>query len=156
MNNPDYRQRIAVPRTSREVYQCLTSRLPEWWTDDVQGASEQPGDTFTVRFGTSHKTMRVAETVPDQEVVWYCTDAFIDAPDLLNKHEWTGTRIVWRIVPDATATSLTLLHEGLTPAVACYQVCEKGWNYFLTESLYLLLTTNAGQPYRNRTAETLR
>jgi hypothetical protein len=156
MFNPDYQLRISVPRTSREVYQCLTSRLREWWTDDVQGASGQPGDAFTVRFGNSRKTMRIAEMIPDQTIVWHCTDAFIEAPGLQNKHEWIGTRIIWRIVPDGKATTLTLLHEGLNPAIECYQVCEKGWTHFLTGSLYNLLTISEGQPYQNRIADPTR
>ena len=41
-----------------------------------------------------------------------------------------------------------MTHAGLIPDVACYDVCRKGWDFCITESLQKLLTENQGLPDR--------
>jgi len=45
-----------------------------------------------------------------------------------------------------TAGRVRMTHEGLKPQVECYESCEKGWNFFVTDSLLKLMTTGAGLP----------
>jgi hypothetical protein len=49
-------------------------------------------------------------------------------------------------MPRTKATELTFTHIGLTPQVECFDQCEKGWDYFIGESLYKLITEGAGLP----------
>lgn len=103
-------------------------------------------DEFTVRFGSSHKTMLVVGVIQDIRVVWECLDAVIDLPELDNKSEWEGTRMGWTIDEEDSYTNLTLMHVGLTPELECYKLCEQGWNTYI-QSLKLYLETGNGNPY---------
>jgi hypothetical protein len=37
-----------------------------------------------------------------------------------------------------------MTHAGLVPGVECYGNCEKGWDFYVGESLLRLLTENTG------------
>lgn len=130
----NYKYSIRISKDARKVFQSLTKHIPDWWTEDFTGSSRSIHDKFTVRFGPTFKTMKVVELFPGQKVVWECTDTLIDIPELPRNTEWQGTRIVWDIEKEVEYTKLTLTHIGLTPKVACYEICEKGWESFM-ESL---------------------
>lgn len=55
--------------------------------------------------------------------------------ELKNKDEWKGTKIIWDISSRDAPTTLTVTYQGLSSDIECYEVCEKGWTQFLTESL---------------------
>lgn len=79
-----------------------------------EGTAEQPGQTFTIRFGSQvFKTMLVEELVSGKKVVWRVIDALIDLPDLANKTEWINTHMIWDISGTANGTVLQLTHVGL-------------------------------------------
>lgn len=135
--------------TAREVFESFKLRIADWWTLIVEGASQKTNGKFTVRFGNTYKTMLVEEAIPGKQVVWKCIDALIDISEQKNKREWIGTKIVWDIQSESNRTKITLTHIGLTTDFECYDVCEKGWTFFFTESLYKILTTNQGLPYKH-------
>lgn len=94
--------------------------------------------------------MLVDEIIPNKKLVWQCIDSYIDIQEFNNKSEWKGTKIAWEIIPEKTTITLSLTHIGLTLDFECYTECEKGWTFFLTESLYNLLTVNKGLPYTSK------
>ncbi|HZS51979.1 MAG TPA: hypothetical protein VFA54_14025 [Bryobacterales bacterium] len=54
--------------------------------------------------------------------------------------------IVWEVLPDNGATQVKMTHVGLVPGAACYGTCEKGWNFYVGESLLKLPAENKGLP----------
>lgn len=147
LERKDFQHSMIVKATEKEVFESLTQRIPEWWTEDFEGASNHLNDKFTVRFGYTFKTMLVEEMTPNTKVVWRVVDSYIDIQEFKTKNEWNGTRIIWDILPDKGVTKIALTHAGLTSSVECFEICEKGWMSF-TNSLVQLLTAEKGFPFR--------
>jgi len=142
---------LLVPGSEKKIYDSLTAKIDEWWTEDFAGPATNITNKFTVRFGETVKTFQVEELSSNKKIVWSCVDSYINVPDLKNKSEWTGTRIAWEIFPENEHTKLVLTHFGLTPALECYEICEKGWAQYL-DSLKKLVTEGKGVPQRKLTA----
>jgi hypothetical protein len=144
---PGYACSFTLKAPGKEIFNCITSRLSDWWTTDIEGSTKKSGDIFTVHFGTTYKTMKVTDLIPHETIVWKCLDSHIDLARLKDKNEWKGTKIVWEIYTESDSTKITMTHVGLNPDIECFDECQKGWEFFLHESLYKLLTTGKGQPY---------
>lgn len=143
MENQNYHRVITSALTAKETFDSINN-LPLWWTEDFDGTAQTQGDTFTVRFGDIFKTFMVTESIPGQKIVWQVTDCYM--PWLSNKHEWTGTNIIWEISTVNNTIQVKMTHIGLVPEVECYSDCEKGWNYYLNESLAKLLNGEKAKP----------
>ncbi len=143
----DFQYSMVVKATDSAVFESLTQQIPQWWTEDFEGASNRLNAKFTIRFGNTFKTMLVEEITPNTKIAWRVVDSYLDIQEFKNKNEWNGTRIIWDIFPDNGNTKIVLTHIGLTPAVECFDVCEKGWAGF-TESLSQFLTTKKGMPFK--------
>jgi hypothetical protein len=130
------------------IYEALTQGISSWWTNQFQGSAMRVNDEFSVRFDGTAKRFKVTELTPDKKVVWTCLEAHIDYAGLKNKGEWVGTRMIWEIQPEGDRTGLTLIHEGLTRELECYEICEQGWQYFVLQSLQPLLAGKEAQPHR--------
>ncbi len=61
-----------------------------------------------------------------------------------DRDEWTGTRVIFDITADGDATTLHFTHEGLLPAVECYDACSDGWSRCM-RSLEQLIVTGRSQ-----------
>ena len=119
-------------------------RVAEWWTASVTGNSSREGDSFKLLWGDTFVDFTVAEVIPAEKIVWQVTDcnlAFIS-----DKKEWKGTQVVFEISSSGDSTTVTMTHIGLMPHVECYETCNKGWNFYITESLQNLLRENVGFP----------
>lgn len=142
----DYQKSITVNKPLREVYAAITEHISDWWSDDLTGAAISAGDSFTISFGETRKTMNIVEAIPNKQVVWKCVKAYIDLPSLNNKAEWVGTKLIWTLSAADQGATLTFLHEGLNQNFECYNVCEAGWDTFLV-SLQTYLATGKGMPF---------
>ena len=119
--------------------------LKEWWAKNIDGNTVNLNDVFTVNFnGGTFVTFKVTESIPGEKIVWLVTDCHL--PWLKDKTEWNGTSVVFEISPSAEGTQVTMTHVGLVPEIECYAGCEAGWNKYFKESLFKLLTENAGIP----------
>ena len=96
--------------------------------------------------------MTVSEAFPNRSVVWKVAEAHHDLEGIRKKDEWKGTIIKWEIVADETGSNVTFTHQGLVPALECYDICEAGWDYFLG-SLKNYLETGKGNPYKEAITE---
>jgi len=150
MNATNYQHRFTVQATPEQVYEAIT-RISDWWTINLEGTAKSVGDEFTVRFDDPapgqlvHLTkQRVTEAVPGKRIVWLVTESKL--PWLKDQQEWKGTEIVFDIATTVEGTQLTFTHIGLTPQVECFDQCEKGWDYFIGESLVKLITEGTGLP----------
>jgi hypothetical protein len=143
-----FKTTLTLQAEEKKVYDGLTKSISEWWSEMFEGAAEQPGQTFTIRFGSQvFKTMLVEELVSGKKVVWHVVDALIDLPDLANKTEWINTYMIWDISGTANGTVLQLTHVGLNLDMECYHVCVAGWQSFLY-SFEKFVTTGVGTPFR--------
>ena len=143
----DYQTSITVHQIAEEIYSALTNHINAWWSNDFSGASAKKDDRYKIAFGTTRKTFKIEEAVPNQRVTWLCLEAYIDMESLKRKDEWVGTKIIWTIETAANNTTLTMLHQGLNKTIECYDACEPAWDYFMS-SLKAFLTTGSGTPYR--------
>ena len=150
----DYQKRIVVQKPANQVYAAITEHISDWWTNDLSGSASQKGDSFKIAFGGTRKTMEISEILPNQKVVWTCTQAYIDMDSLENKSEWLGTKIIWELSTEGQTTTLEFLHQGLNKDLQCYNVCQDGWNTFLG-SLESYLKTGQGKPFLKRTIKTV-
>lgn len=135
-------------RPPAAVYAALTTPdgLRGWWTQDCDVAAEV-GGTIHLRFGHTHKDMRIERLDPGREVRWQCTGAHIAVAQISRKDEWVGTRIAFHLAPEGKGrTRMEFEHVGLVPAFECYSLCSDGWRYFLG-SLQQFVETGRGSPY---------
>ncbi len=142
----DYQKSLTINKPIGEVYAAITEHISDWWSNDLTGATARTGDSFTISFGKTRKTIDIVEATPNEQVVWTCVKAYIDMASLANKAEWVGTKQIWTLSAADQGTTLAFLHEGLNQSVECYEVCEAGWDTFLA-SLQAYLTTGKGSPF---------
>jgi uncharacterized protein YndB with AHSA1/START domain len=142
----DYQKTITVNKPVSEVYTAITEHISEWWSNDLTGSATNAGDSFIIAFGETRKTMVIEEAIPNKRVVWKCIKAHIAMPLLKNKAEWVDTKMIWTFVNADQATTLHFLHEGLNQSFECYDICEAGWDEFLS-SLKTYLATGKGMPF---------
>ncbi|MGE5180716.1 MAG: SRPBCC family protein [Acidobacteriota bacterium] len=134
---------IKVPQSPAHVFRAIND-VRAWWTGNIDGRTDAPGEEFTYRYAKVHRTtQKITEWVPDARVVWHVTDSFIDFPDA---SEWTGTDIVFEIARQGDETEVRFTHQGLVPDCDCYEACRKGWTFYIEGSLRKLITTGTGDP----------
>jgi len=147
----DYQKSITINKPVYEVYAAITEQIANWWSDDLTGTTIHTGDEYAIAFGKTKKTFSIIEAIPYERVVWQCDKAYIDMDSLKNKAEWMGTKLIWTLSATSQDTTLNFLHQGLNKNFECYNVCEAGWDYFIS-SLHTFLTTGNGTPHRKQQA----
>jgi len=147
MSEQSYSKDFLVSAKPKLVYKALTKEIDKWWTE-LSNKALQVGDKLTVQFEkTTTWVMTVSEAVMNQSLVWQVTEANHDLENISTKDEWKGTTIKWQIEENETGSKVSFTHEGLVPALECYDICEGGWVYFL-ESLKNYLDTGKGNPHK--------
>lgn len=139
-----YSTSYTVEQSPHEIFAAILD-VGAWWTGQVEGRADELGDEFTYRHPPQHYSLqRVVELEPGRRVVWRVTDshlAFISEP-----REWTGSEIVFDIVPAAGGTELRFTHVGLVPDVECFGACSTAWLHYVNGSLRSLITKGEGLP----------
>jgi hypothetical protein len=69
----DYQRSIQADISPAEALSRI-SRVSDWWTKNVTGRSQNPGDAFTVRWGETFVDFKILEVIPGKRVVWHVTD----------------------------------------------------------------------------------
>jgi hypothetical protein len=133
MTNKNYHRTITVNASAEEAMKKI-SQIDLWWRKDFSDRAEKLHDTFTVPFGApSFVDFVISEMIPNKKVVWSVTDCYL--PWFNDKKEWNNTEVVFEFSEDSDKTTIDFTHVGLVPEVECYEVCEKGWDGHITESL---------------------
>jgi len=143
METKNYTGRIEAAITAEAAFEGI-NRVCDWWTANLEGSSERLSDVFITHFRDTFTTMKITESVPGKKITWLVTDCYLAW--LKDKHEWTGTEIKIEISSTGSSTAIDMTHVGLVPEVECYNDCEKGWNFYIKESLRKLLTEGTGRP----------
>jgi|SRR5688572_19481727 len=144
MKVQDYTTSIIVDGPAQEAFNNINN-VTKWWTENLEGSSEKPGDEFTVRFGDVHvSTQKLIEVIPCKKVVWLVTNSQLNF--IKDKREWTGTKISFEIVEKDNKTAIRFTHHGLVPEVECFDACSNAWGDYINNSLRNLVNTGNGQP----------
>lgn len=144
MKSSDYTTSIIVKASAKEAYEGIMN-VTKWWTENVEGRSQELEDEFIVRFGDVHvSTQRISELVPDKKIVWLVTKSQLSFTK--DRHEWTGTTISFDITEKNKGTQILFTHFGLNTSVECHNDCSTAWNEYIHGSLKLLLDTGKGIP----------
>jgi len=143
MKTVNYHTSITAQVGVREAIEKI-NRLPAWWTRDFEGSAQKLDDVFTLRFGDTWVTCRVVDAVADKRLEWEITDCHL--PWLADKTEWKNTNLIWEFSAGQDSTQVDFTHVGLIPEVECYDTCVEGWDFYIKESLFKLLTQNQGLP----------
>ena len=143
MKNQDYTTTINANVTAEEALISISS-VSKWWAKKFEGSAQKVGDTFTVRFGETFVTFKIAESIAGMKTVWLVTDCNLHWLD--DKTEWMGTKVVWDVTTKKDSRQVTMTHVGLVPGMECYDNCENGWNGHVQQSLLHLMTEGTGFP----------
>lgn len=139
----DYHASITVPGT-RELAVETISQVSSWWTENITGNSKNLNDVFEVRFGDTFSRFQITEQLPGKKVRWHVLDCNLHW--MKNKKEWKDTEILWEISSVGDFARIDMTHIGLVPGIECFEDCNKGWNHYVKQSLYKLLTEGKGEP----------
>lgn len=139
-----YSTSYLVEQSPDEVFAAILD-VGAWWTGQIEGRADELGAEFDYRHLPQHYSrQRVVEFEPGARVVWQVTDSHLAG--ISEPSEWTGSRIVFDIVPASGGTELRFTHVGLLPDVECYGACSTAWLHYINGSLHSLITTGAGLP----------
>jgi hypothetical protein len=142
MTGQSFTATFSVDQRPEEVFKAITN-VRGWWTGDIAGSTDQPGDEFTYRYQDLHYSkQKITELVSGQKVVWRVLDAHLTFTE--DPSEWTGTEITFEVAPKGRQTEVRFAHLGLTPEFECFDACSNGWGFFINGSLRRLITTGEG------------
>lgn len=147
MESSDYCRDIVVSCSAYAAYRAVTCEYDKWWTPDA-GSVFSVGDTIKFVFDSTYWLMRANALAPDY-IELECIEACHVHPGLPEsiRKEWEGTKLKWKIQEQNGRTKITLKHEGLVPALECFEICKQGWDFFFVSSLEKYLTAGRGLPY---------
>jgi hypothetical protein len=135
---------LTVDQSPEEVYAAIAN-VRGWWSEGIEGRATRIGDEFTFRHKDVHRsTHRVTLADPGKLMLWHTTDSNLSFTD--EPREWVGTDVRFEIERKGDRTELRFTHVGLTPDLACFEACSKGWGFYVATSLFELITTGKGQP----------
>ena len=144
MQNKSFNTTFLVDQTPNEVFKAVNN-VRGWWSEELEGNSENLDDEFTYRHGDIHYSKhKLIEVIPDEKVVWLTLDSKLTFVEKQN--EWNNTKVIFEISKQNDKTRLHIIHEGLVPDFQCFENCTKGWTYYLENSLLPLITTGKGNP----------
>jgi hypothetical protein len=143
MEQQNYHISISA-KTAVENAVAAINNVAAWWGNDVDGTAQNLHDHFTIHFGETWGEFEVTEIDPGKKTVWLVLDCNLHW--LRDTKEWKGYTLVWEMSAQNEQVTINFTQVGLVPAVECYADCEKGWNFYVGESLLQLIKTGEGKP----------
>ncbi|HVZ97858.1 MAG TPA: SRPBCC family protein [Chitinophagaceae bacterium] len=106
----NYTVSIALTKSPGDVFNHIIHDVSKWWPEDFEGESAKLNDEFVFTSGDSHYSKnKVTELVPDKKVVWLVTDSIRRT----DNYVWTGTKMIFELVPDGDNTLLKFTYDGV-------------------------------------------
>lgn len=144
MSKQDYSTTILVDQSPKEVYNAINN-VRGWWSEEIEGPTDELNKEWFYHYKDIHLCkIKVVEMIPNKKVVWEVLDNSFNFIE--DKKEWVGNRIVFDIFREGDKTKVTFTQKGLTTFYECFEVCRDGWNNYINNSLYKLITTGEGEP----------
>jgi len=148
MKQQHYHCSLTAHITPKAAFQHIT-HVSEWWSEHIEGNSEKLNDAFTIHFAFGDSfDIKIVEVVPDKKIMWLVTDCNLTW--VKDNKEWKGTKICFEIFTKNNSTHINFTHIGLVPEIECYNGCVNGWNQYIKDSLFKLLTKGKGEPDRKK------
>lgn len=146
--NKSYTATIEFVKSPEDVFKLINS-IPKWWIriadgryTEFEGQSANLNDEFVLRHGENHYSkQKLIEIIPDKKIVWFVTDSKLNWIEN-DKHEWTGTKMIFEISSQGDKTVLNFTHQGLVPEKECYRHSVQFWNMILKEWLFNFIADN--------------
>lgn len=145
----DFTATLLVDKSPEEVFNAVNN-VRNWWSgfysEEIKGDTEKLNDEFTFRAGggAHYSKQKLVEVIPNKKVVWLVTESELSF--LKKRNEWTGTKVIFEISEKDAKTQLRFTHEGLVPAIECYDSCSPAWSKYIKDKLLPLITLGDGQP----------
>ena len=141
MGSNSYATTIEVAQSPKNVFQHIND-VAKWWNNNLEGSSTKLNDEFIVSHdGLHYSKQKLVEFIPDRKIVWLVTDSLLSWLER-DKHEWTGTKMIFEITPSGDKTTLHFTHEGIVPEVECYNLCVQGWDLMIKGRLFRFIEKN--------------
>lgn len=138
-----YAKEFFVAKDPETVHHAIAVETHKWWTSKV----DENNDLLYLRFGDTYKIIKRKELIAATIILdWEVLDAFIASETISQKNEWKGTIIKWKINKSEEGSIISFTHLGLIPDFECYEMCVKGWDFYL-DSLIQYLETGEGNPF---------
>ena len=108
-----YSVAIEVAKPAAVIFNHLTHDVSKFWPEEFSGQSSQPDDVFEFRSGNDHYSKnKVIELVPGKKITWLVTDSIRKK----DNYSWTGTRMIFELVPVRDNTRIEFTYDGPVPA----------------------------------------
>lgn len=149
MTRKSYERTIRTTASNADVHAALTTGIARWWTSDA-GTFEKPGDVAKFGFNGRRGYWAFRATALEADrVELECIEALHihEGHSREIETEWLGTRAIWTMRETDEGTEIHFLHDGLTPDLLCFDICEVGWDMFFVDSLQAYLDTGTGKPH---------
>jgi len=144
MKNPSFTTTFSVDQSPEEAFKAI-NHVRGWWSEEIEGSTDTPGDEFTYRYKDVHYCkLKVVEVIADKKVIWLVLDNRFNFTE--DESEWTGTKITFEVSRKGDTTEVHFSHLGLVPEYECYGVCSNAWGSYINGSLRSLITTGKGRP----------
>ena len=144
MSNQNFTAAFTVDQSPEQAFAAIND-VRAWWSGDIEGETDKPGEEFVYRYGDVHYSkQRITESVPGRKVAWLVLDSHLNFTR--DKAEWNGTKVTFDIAKAGDKTEVRFTHVGLVPDFECFDGCSNAWGYYINGSLRNLIATGAGQP----------
>lgn len=149
----DYHASFEVKVSPQKAFDAIC-QVGSWWTKNVEGPTKRKNDVFTVTFGETFSRFQIIEMKPAKKIIWLVLDCNLHW--MKDKLEWKDTQIEWVISSHGESTQVRMTHVGLRPGIECFEDCTLGWNHYVMQSLFKLITEGKGEPdHKNHSAVSL-
>ena len=144
MSSQNFSVTYSVDQTPEQAFAAINN-VRGWWTGEIEGDTTKLGAEWTYRYKDIHYSKQcITELVPGRKVVWHVIDSNLGFAT--NPSEWTGSDIVFEILPKDGKTEVRFTHVGLVPEFECYGSCSNAWGILVNGNLRQLIATGKKQP----------
>ncbi|MBT2968437.1 MAG: SRPBCC domain-containing protein [Candidatus Thiodiazotropha sp. (ex Ctena orbiculata)] len=142
----DYRSSICCSVSADRAYRAITQEMSAWWTP-MSNRFSNIGDRAKTDFGGPSYWVFEAVTLNSPHVIeLLCCESNMVSDSLADPEEWLGTILKFEITEQDEVCTVALTHIGLTPEMACYEICKTGWDHYIAGSLKQHLDGLGGRP----------
>ncbi|MBL7922091.1 MAG: SRPBCC domain-containing protein [Bacteroidia bacterium] len=136
MSKKDFTYSFESSKPTETIFETLLD-VKKWWfgfyEERITGKSKKVNDEFNFKAGGGmhDTTQKLVELIPDKKITWLVTASnltFLKKPS-----EWLNTKFYFELAKAGSKTKIIFTHQGLNPAIECYNDCSLGWTHYLKQ-----------------------